>query len=122
MFLTDLGTVLWAALAPLNALASAEAVAARLTAAGVRGTPRDSLACPVVQFLELALDTDRPFAWHLDVTFGVVSLHGEMPGRLETLTFPLSPAVVDFLERFDAGAFPALVDPLAPCPVDGEVA
>lgn len=80
---------------------TADAIAAHLAAAGVKGVPENGECCPVANYLT-GLDFDR-----VSVTLSRIQSRDYPDSRLADIRTP--PPVQAFVRRFDAGEWPELV-------------
>jgi hypothetical protein len=82
-------------------------VALNLKEMGVRGSPRQPTGCPIARYLQAVVGTE---AWIGDVVVWDRSVHIYPAGRRIPRMIWLPRAVVQFMDRFDNGAYPELVD------------
>jgi hypothetical protein len=75
-------------------------VAGRLHDLGIRGKPYEIAACPLAAYLH-----DHGYRWFVSGHYAT----GVTSGTIQPVRLPL--ACVDFVERFDFGAYPDLVEP-----------
>lgn len=76
------------------------AIAQQLTALGVTGVPGNPFSCPLTNFIARNFAVEEP---DVNGTEAQWSLDGELYSVL------LSKPLVDFIQEFDAGEFPALI-------------